>query len=90
MEAEIGLPPDAEPGMTSKPEYDPQQRTLRQREAAKAQELTAAVMKTSGVTAQRMRQRYRTGGLRALVDGRSQRATSPVGRSDAEVVARGP
>ncbi|MFI0797033.1 Mu transposase C-terminal domain-containing protein [Micromonospora rubida] len=87
VEVETGLPPDAEPGMTPKPEYDPRHRTLRQREAAKAQELTAAGMKTSGVTVQRMRQRYRTGGLRALVDGRSQRARSPVGRADSEVVA---
>ncbi|MFI0794758.1 hypothetical protein ACH4OY_19030 [Micromonospora rubida] len=87
VEVETGLPPDVEPGMTPKPEYDPQHRTLRQREAAKAQELTAAGMKTSGVTVQRMRQRYRTGGLRALVDGRSRRATSPVGRADAGVVA---
>lgn len=38
-EVETGLRPDAPPGTTQRPEYDPATTTVRQREAAKAGEL---------------------------------------------------
>lgn len=87
VEVETGLPPGAAPGTAPRPEFDPQLRTVRQREAAKAEELTAAGTPTSAITVQRMRQRYRTAGLRGLVDGRTQRRSTPHGRTDERVVA---
>jgi hypothetical protein len=86
IEVETGLPPGATSGATPRPEYDPATRTLQQRVAAKAEEVTADGLPASVITVQRMRRRHRDGGLRALVDGRSQRPTSPQGRADERVV----
>lgn len=86
VEVETGLPMGAEPGSEPRPEFDPRRRTIRQREAAKAAELTAAGNPTSAITVQRMRHRYRAEGLRGLVDGRSRRQSSPHGRTDDRVV----
>lgn len=36
VEVETGVPPDAPPGTAPRPELDPERRTVRQREAAKA------------------------------------------------------
>jgi hypothetical protein len=36
VEIETGLPPGAEPGARPRPEYDPQQHPIRERDAAKA------------------------------------------------------
>jgi hypothetical protein len=87
VEVETGLPPGAAPGTAPRPEFDPQLRTVRQRGAAKAEELTAAGTPTSAITVQRMRQRYRIAGLRGLVEGRTQRRSTPHGRTDERVVA---
>ncbi|PMR62196.1 integrase [Verrucosispora sp. ts21] len=87
IEVETGLPPGVEPGTAPRSEYDPRLHGMRQRVAAKAEELSASGIPASVATVQRMRQRYRTGGLRALVDGRSQRPVSQVGRADERVVA---
>ncbi|MEH0975273.1 Mu transposase C-terminal domain-containing protein [Micromonospora sp. CPCC 205546] len=87
IEVETGLPPGAEPGTEPRSEYDPRLQGLQQRVAAKALELSAAGIPASVATVQRMRQRYRSGGLRALVDGRSQRPVSQVGRADERVVS---
>ncbi|WP_345494905.1 hypothetical protein [Nocardia callitridis] len=86
IEVETGRPPSAAPDALPRPQYDPATTTVRQREAAKAAELTAAGVATSAITVQRMRHRYRSGGLRALVDGRLTRPMTPHGRTDPRVV----
>jgi hypothetical protein len=86
VEVETGLPPGAPPGTSSRPGYDPAATTVRQREAAKAAELTAAGNPTSAATVQRMRHRYRSGGLRGLVDQRAVRPPQPTGRADPRLV----
>lgn len=86
IEVETGLPPEAVAGTPPRPEFDPEQHTLKERDAAKAAELTAAGTPTSVRTVQRMRHRYREDGLRGLVDGRAQRTSNPQGRTDNRVV----
>ncbi|MFP8962587.1 transposase [Streptomyces nanhaiensis] len=66
--------------------YDPAVTTLAQREAAKAEELTASGVPTSVATVRRMRARYRDKGVWGLVDQRTTRARSRVGRADPRVV----
>lgn len=68
-------------------EYEPQTRTLAQREEAKAAELSAAGMPTGAVTVRRMRARYRQDGVWGLVDHRATRPQSVLGRADERVVA---
>ncbi len=86
VEVETGLPVGAPPGSSPKAEYDPAETTLRQREAAKAAELTAAGKPVSAMTVQRMRRRYLQEGLRGLVDDRSIRPSQPAGRADPRLV----
>jgi transposase InsO family protein len=86
VEVETGLPPGAPAGAVSQPQYDPATHSVRERDAAKARELTTAGMATSARTVQRMRQRYREHGLRGLVDSRSMRPTHAFGRADPRVV----
>jgi hypothetical protein len=86
VEVETGLPPGAVPGTVPRPQYDPARYRLEEREKAKAAELTAAGSPTSLRTVQRMRARYRGGGLRALADGRSHRRVSPLGRADPRLI----
>jgi len=79
-EVETGRP--AGPGAAGPPpraEYDPQTRTLAQREEAKAAELSAASLAASVVTVRRMRARYRREGVWGLVDHRvtRPRTTAP-------------
>ncbi|WP_024805329.1 hypothetical protein [Nocardia sp. BMG51109] len=85
IEVETGLPPGSEPDSLPRPEYDPN-RPMRAREAAKAAELSAAGLDASLRTVQRMRARYRSGGVRALVDGRATRQATAFGRADERVV----
>ncbi len=87
IEVATGLPPDAPAGTTPRPQFDPSTTTVRERETAKAAELTAAGTPTSLSTVQGMRRRYRAECLRGLVDGRAQRQSSPHGRTDERVVA---
>ncbi|KUN81072.1 hypothetical protein AQJ66_24715 [Streptomyces bungoensis] len=68
-------------------EYDPQTRTLVQREEAKAVELSAAGLPASVVTVRRMRARYRREGVWGLVDHRATRLRSTLGRADERVIA---
>ncbi|MET8439222.1 Mu transposase C-terminal domain-containing protein [Streptomyces sp900116325] len=83
-EVETGRPDDAgEP----RPQYDPVSQTLAQREEAKAAELTAAGLRTSAVTVRRMRARYRERGVWGLVDQRTTRPRTALGRADDRVVA---
>lgn len=82
-EVEEGVP---EPGGVPSPQYDPAQHTMAQREDAKARELSAAGRPTSVTTVRRMRARYRDGGVWGLVDQRTVRPKSAVGRADPRVV----
>ncbi|MEU9072552.1 hypothetical protein AB0D60_37420 [Streptomyces sp. NPDC048306] len=86
-EVETGRPGGSGAAGPLRAEYDPQTRTLAQREEAKAAELSAAGMPTSAVTVRRMRARYRQEGVWGLVDHRATRPRSVLGRADERVVA---
>ncbi|MDX3588936.1 DDE-type integrase/transposase/recombinase [Streptomyces europaeiscabiei] len=87
-EVECGLADGPGSDGAVRPQYDPEQHTLAQREQAKAQELTALGFgRVSRTTVQRMRLAYRKQGLWGLLDHRSTRAPSPTGRADERVVA---
>ncbi|MEU6603182.1 Mu transposase C-terminal domain-containing protein [Streptomyces flaveolus] len=86
-EVETGRPDGTGAVGPARAEYDPQTRTLAQREEAKASELSAAGMPTSAVTVRRMRARYRQDGVWGLVDHRAARPQSVLGRADERVVA---
>jgi hypothetical protein len=86
-EVETGRPGGSGAAGSPRTEYDPQTRTLAQREEAKAAELSAAGMSTSAVTVRRMRARYRQDGVWGLVDHRATRPRSVLGRADERVVA---
>ncbi len=85
VEVLSGLPPQAGPGQAARAEYDPLATTLRRRELAKVAELEASGHRVSLSTLQRLRLGYQREGLRALVDGRATRRTSPAGRIDPRV-----
>jgi putative transposase len=87
MEVLTGLPPSAEKGARGRPEFDPETRTLRQRELAKVAELSGSGEQVSFKTLQRLRRGYEREGLWALVDHRSARLSSPTGRADERLVA---
>jgi hypothetical protein len=87
VEVDTGLPPDAAEAARPRPEYDPETQTVRQRETAKAAELTASGTPTSSMTVRWMRRRYREQGLWGLVDQRSTRVSNPLGRADSRLVA---
>lgn len=82
LEVVTGLPPGAEPGTASRPEYDPALWTIQQRDRAKAAEL-----KVSEKTVRNRRLRYAKQGLWGLVDQRALREWEVTGRADARVVA---
>ncbi|MER7485063.1 helix-turn-helix domain-containing protein [Streptomyces sp. NPDC126497] len=86
LEVETGFPVPGQGGVP-RTEFDPAHRTMAEREEAKAAELTAAGQPTSAVTVRRMRARYREKGLWGLVDQRTARRRSAVGRADERVVA---
>ncbi|GGW96588.1 hypothetical protein GCM10010297_18090 [Streptomyces malachitofuscus] len=86
-EVETGRPGGSSAAGPLRAEYDPQTRTLTQREEAKATELSAAGLPTSAVTVRRMRARYRQDGVWGLVDHRATRPRSVLGRVDERVVA---
>jgi hypothetical protein len=82
VEVETGLPPDAGPGCTPRPGYDPARCSLAQRKQAKAAELGVSLR-----TVQYRRVRYAEQGLWGLVDLRAVRTWEATGRSDARLVA---
>jgi hypothetical protein len=89
LEVEIGRAPDAG---TARADYEPTQTTLAQRDAAKAAELTVTGIPAGGTpltarTVRRLRLRYRAQGLLGLLDRRSIRPATPLGRLDPRVVA---
>ncbi|RZU51196.1 Mu transposase-like protein [Krasilnikovia cinnamomea] len=85
IEVLTGAPPQDGGHRPAKIEYGPQ-RSLRQRELAKVDELRATGHEVTLRTLQRMRRRYETEGLLGLVDGRSVRPPSVTGRVDERVV----
>jgi hypothetical protein len=87
LEVETGQPLGAAAGAPPRPDYDPRWRSLAERVAAKAAELTAAGEQVSVTTINRLRQRYRAQGLWGLVDQRAIRQPKPHGRADPRLVA---
>ena len=86
VELETGLPAGALPGSVARPEYDPAL-PLVQREISKAAELSGLLGgQVTWRAVRRNRHRYLHGGVRALVDGRLIRRSSPTGRVDPRVV----
>jgi hypothetical protein len=81
-----GVPPDAPPGISPKPEYDPAVHSVTRREQAKAAELTAAGEPVTASAISKRRRRYETGGVVAMVDQRITKPITPFGRADARVV----
>ncbi|MEO3747319.1 hypothetical protein [Plantactinospora sp. B5E13] len=79
VEVLTGRPPGAEKGARGRPEFDPETRTLRQRELAKVAELAGQGEQVSFKTLQRLRRGYEREGLWALVDRRFARLSSPTG-----------
>ena len=87
VEVLTGLPPDSMPGQQMQPEYDPRQRSMRQRELSKLAELREQGHEVGMTTLRRQRRNYQRDGLWGLVDGRATRATSITGRVDERVIA---
>ncbi|WP_432127471.1 integrase [Streptomyces sp. bgisy082] len=81
VEVETGLPSDAAPGSTPRPEYDPATRSLAERDAAKAAELGVGIR-----TVQGRRYTYARQGLWGLVDQRTTRLADTTGRADARLI----
>ncbi|MGA5134820.1 hypothetical protein ACPCTO_34040 [Streptomyces olivoreticuli] len=81
VEVETGLPLDAAPGMTPRPEYDPATHSVVERDTAKAAELGVVVR-----TVQGKRYAYARQGLWGLVDQRAIRVWEATGRADARLV----
>ncbi|MFF7006453.1 hypothetical protein ACFY9Y_08035 [Streptomyces fimicarius] len=71
LEVLHGLPPDVPHGAVPRPEFDPRQRCLAERERAKAAELSAAGHRMTASGIKQRRQRYQRDGLIGLADGRS-------------------
>ena len=90
IEVVSGVPPEAASGARPGPEYDPESRTLRQREMAKVGELAAGGHQVPLSTFQRLRLSYERRGVWGLVDHRAARR--PGVRTDErvlEAIARG-
>jgi hypothetical protein len=82
VEVDAGVPAGAGQRATMRPAYRPKGRSVRERIAAKAEELGV-----SEATVARMRARYKKMGLWGLVDQRKARASSPYGWADPRLVA---
>jgi putative transposase len=87
MEVLTGRPADAPPDARPLPEFDPETRSLRQREQAKAEELTSFGHQGVGArTVSRKRLRYQAQGLAGLVDWRDAPQRPVRGRADPRVL----
>lgn len=84
IEVMTGRRPDDDEAVLPRPEYDPEQRSLRQREQAKLAELKASGHAVALRTLQRKRHRYEQFGLWGLVDSRHVRKSGPY--TDARVL----
>jgi hypothetical protein len=87
LEVLDGLPPGSPVGAVPRSEYDPARRSLAEREAAKAAEVSAAGTPVSARTVKRYRQRYQADGVVGLVDHRADRRGPEFGLVDGRVVA---
>ncbi|WP_245703596.1 hypothetical protein [Streptomyces lushanensis] len=79
--------PDAEPGTPVRAEYDPDVRSVRQRELAKVAELREAGEEVALSTLQRLRARFERERVAGLVDRRLVKPSTGTGRADPRVVA---
>ncbi|WP_371537236.1 Mu transposase C-terminal domain-containing protein [Streptomyces sp. NBC_00466] len=79
--------PDADPGTPVRAEYDPDVRSVRQRELAKLTELRGAGEEVALSTLQRLRARFEREGVAGLVDRRLVKPATGTGRADPRVVA---
>lgn len=84
VEVITGVPPDAGRTARPRPEYDPNTRTLRQRELAKVGELAGDGRTVPLSTLQRLRLAYEKRGVWGLVDQRATR--KPGARTDEQVL----
>jgi putative transposase len=82
-----GTRPDAPAGTPPRPEYDVGRTSLRERERAKAAELSTPDRPVSASTVKHRRQRWQAEGLPGLVDRRVTQRRSPAGRADPAVAA---
>ncbi|HEV2452144.1 MAG TPA: Mu transposase C-terminal domain-containing protein [Streptosporangiaceae bacterium] len=81
-----GLPPEAAAGARPRPQYDPAARTLAERDAAKAAELTELTgVKVSVHTVNRKRRRFQARGIAGVVDWRVAPQRPVRGRADPRV-----
>ncbi|WP_240803235.1 hypothetical protein [Streptomyces sp. A1499] len=86
LEVLHGLPPGASGEAGARPDFDPRQHSLAERERAKAAELTAAGHKVTVSGIKQRRQRYQRDGVVGLADGRSAKQMPVFGKVDAAVV----
>ncbi len=82
IEVVDGTRPDAPAGTPSRPAYDVERTSLREREQAKAAELSTPGKPVAASTVKHRRQRWQADGLPGLVDRRVMRRRSPAGRAD--------
>ena len=85
IEVVDGTRPDASAGTPPRPEYDVERTSLREREQAKAAELSIPGRPVSASTVKHRRQRWQAEGLPGLVDRRVTQRRSPAGRADPAV-----
>jgi hypothetical protein len=85
IEVVDGTRPDAPAEMPPRPAYDVERTSLREREQAKAAELSALGRPVAASTVKHRRQRWQAEGLSGLVDKRVSRHRSPSGRADPAV-----
>ena len=82
IEVVDGTRPDAPAGTPPRPAYDVERTSLRERERAKAAELSTPDRPVAASTVKHRRQRWQAEGLPGLVDRRVTRRRSPAGRAD--------
>ena len=82
IEVVDGTHPDAPAGTPPRPVYDVARTSLRERERAKAAELSTPDRPVAASTVKHRRQRWQAEGLPGLVDRRVTRRRSPAGRAD--------
>ena len=85
IEVVDGTRPDVPAGTPPRPAYDVERTSLREREQAKAAELSRPDRPVAASTVKHRRQRWQAEGLPGLVDRRVTRRRSPAGRADPAV-----
>jgi putative transposase len=85
IEVVDGTRPDSPAGTPPRPAYDVERTSLREREQAKAAELSTPDRPVAASTVKHRRQRWQAQGLPGLVDKRVQRRRSAAGRADPAV-----